>query len=227
MSSIPQASTQALTWHYLAGPARLCVSAADFAPGDLPPCAAEAAVVLDLAGALLDALAAAGLLTDAPWQWVAATGGMPAGGAQASWRGAEAEARLSLPWPAVRALSSAPELPGLQWHATPAECLLAQWRLGDEDVAALEPGGLVLLEDAAAPYLRARGEAVSVAELPWQLVGRWEQPLALEVVMGWRGPVPAVPVQCQLVEAARPDVVRARGRLVPWGTGQAFRIDSV
>ncbi|MGQ3055262.1 MAG: hypothetical protein ACT6S0_26020 [Roseateles sp.] len=226
MTSIPQASTQALTWHYLAGPVRLCISAGDFTPGGLPPCAAEAAVVLDLAGELLDSLAAAGLLGDAPWQWVAVTGGMLAGGAQASWRGAGAEARLSLPWAALRALAAAPEVPGLQWQATPAECLLAQWHLGDEELAALEPGALVLLEEPALTRWRARGEPVA-AEKPWQLVARWEQPLALDIVMGWRQPGPAVPVQCQLIDAARPDTVRARGRLVPWGDGQALRIDAL
>jgi len=227
MSSIPRASPQAQTWHYLAGWARLCISAGDVAPGDLPPCAAEAAVVLDLAGELLDALAAAGVLTDAPWQWVAATGSLLGSGAQASWRGAEVQVRLSLPWAALRALPAAPDVPGLQWHDTLAESLLAQWRLSDQDVAALEPGGLVLLEDTALPHLRARGEAAGVAEQPWQLVARWEQPLPLDVVMGWAGPGPALPVQCQLVEASRPDGVRAHGRLVPWGTGKAFRIDSL
>ncbi|KQW49642.1 MULTISPECIES: hypothetical protein [unclassified Roseateles] len=226
MSSIPQASTQALTWHYLAGPARLCISAGEFTPGDLPPCAAEAAVVLDLAGELLDGLAAAGLLGDVPWQWVAATGGMITGGAQASWRGAEAEARLSLPWAALRALAAPPEVPGLQWQATPAECLMAQWRLGDEELAALEPGGLLLLEEPVRPEPRARGESAA-GDKPWQLVARWEQPLTLDVVMGWCGPVPVPPPHCQLIDAARPDAVRARGRLVPWGTGQAFRIDAI
>ena len=116
-------------------------------------------------------------------------------------------------------------MPGLSWHATPAECLLAQWRLDDEEVAALEPGGLLLLDTPAPARLRARGEVPDGA--PWQLVARWEQPLPLECVLGWRGDMPALPVQCQLIEAARPDHVRARGRLLPWGSGQAFRIDSI
>lgn len=225
MSFNPQALAQDLSWHFLCGHARLSIVADDFAPAELTPCAAEAAVVLDLAGELLDGLAAAGLLTASDWQWVAGAGGMAAGAAQALWRGAEAEARLSLPWTALRSLDRAPELAGLQWQPTPAECLLAQWRLSDEEVAALEPGGLLLLERDATAELRARGEAV--AGEPWQLVARWEQPLPVEVVMGWRGGHPALPVACLLVDVARPEVVRARGRLIPWGSGQAFRIDAI
>lgn len=225
MSFIPQALAQDLSWHFLCGHARLSIVADDFAPAELTPCAAEAAVVLDLAGELLDALAAAGLVTGGDWQWVAGAGGIAPGAAEALWRGAEAEARLSLPWSALRALERAPELAGLHWQPTPAEALLAQWRLDDEEVAALEPGGLVLLEGPPDVALRARGEPVTGE--PWQLVARWEQPLALEVVMGWCEARPALPVACQLVETARPDVVRARGRLIPWGIGQAFRIDAI
>lgn len=224
MSSFPQPHAQALTWHFLSGPARLSISAFEFAPGELPPCAAEAAVVLDLAGELLDALAAAGLLPDAPWEWVAQSAA--AGGAQASWRGAEAEVRLSLPWPSLRALNEAPDVAGLQWQPTLAECVLAQWRLGDDELAALEPGGLLLLDGVADGRLRARGETAA-GEAPWQLVARWEQPLPLEVVMGWASAAPTAPVPCQLIDTARPDIVRARGRLVPWGSGRALRIETV
>lgn len=224
MSSLPQASSQTLGWHFLTGAASLSIST-DFVPRELPPCAAEAAVVLDLAGELLDALAAAGLAPDARWQWVAQGGGLSAAQAQAHWRGTEAQARLTLPWSALRALVEAPDVPGLQWQATPAECLLAQWRLDDDEVAALEPGGLLLLEAAALPRLRARGEAAQGA--PWQLVSRWEQPLPVEVVLGWQETAPLVPVACQLIETAQPDVVRARGRLLPWGSGHAFRVDSL
>lgn len=179
--------------------------------------------MLDLAGELLDALSAAGLAADAGWRWVAEPGG--AAGAQAHWRGVDMQARLSLPWTTLRALREAPEVAGLQWQPTPAECLLAQWRLADEEVAALEPGGLLLLDAQAPPVLRARGESM-VGE-PWQLVARWEPPLPVETVMGWQGARPALPAQCLLVQAARPDAVRARGRLLPWGTGQAFRMDVV
>lgn len=225
MSSFPHPRVQTLTWHFQSGAAGLWVSASGFVPGDAPPCAAEAAVVLDLAGELLDALAAAGLAPGEPWQWEASASDAPAAAAQASWRGAEVQARLALPWRALRALAEAPDVAGLQWQPTPAECVLAQWRLGEDELAALEPGGLLLLEAPAADRLRARGEAWA-DEPPWQLVARWDQPLPLEVVMGWRGPAPAQPVHCQLVEASRPDLALARGRLVPWGSGQAFRIDA-
>jgi hypothetical protein len=225
MSFIPQPLTRSLSWRYLCGQARLSLSADDFEVGELAPCAAEAAVVLDLAGELLDDLAATGLVAAADWQWVAETGANTATGAQAHWRGAHAEAWLSLPWPALRAFAQPPEVPGLQWQPAPAECLLGQWRLDDADLAALEPGGLLLLDEAHPPRLRARGEPM--AGEPWQLVARWEQPLPLEVVMGWSEARPPLPVQCLLIEAARPDTVRARGRLLPWGTGQAFRVESV
>lgn len=223
MRFIPQALAEGLSWHYLCGPVRLSISADDMEPGELAPCAAEAAVVLDLAGELLDALAAAGLAPDAGWQWVTESG--PASGAEAHWRGVDAQVRLTLPWPMLRALGEAPEVPGLQWLPAPAEGLLSQWRLSDEELAALEPGGLLLLDGKTTPRLRARGEQM-VGE-PWQLVTRWEQPLPVETLMGWSGAPPALPAQCLLIEAARPDVIRARGRLQPWGSGQAFRIEAV
>lgn len=225
MSFIPQPLTQALSWHYLCGQARLSLSAGDFEPGELVPCAAEAAVVLDLAGELLDALAAAGLVGAADWQWVAQAGGVSATGAQAGWRGAAVQARLSLPWQALRALQTAPEVPGLQWQATAAECLLAQWRLDEQEVAALEPGGLLLLEEPPSRQVRARTEAGG--DSPWQLVARWEQALPVEAVMGWSPALPPLPASCQLIDIHRPELARARGRLIPWGTGQALRIDSV
>ncbi|MFG6460753.1 hypothetical protein ACG04Q_04150 [Roseateles sp. DXS20W] len=227
MSSIPQAFARATHWQFTSGPAHLAIRADDVAPGELPPCAAEAAVVLDLAGELLDALAAAGLVVDAPWQWLDVDRVESPGVAQARWHGLAAEARLALPWPALRALPTAPDVPGLLWEPVPAECVLAQWSLGDDDLAALEPGGLLLLEAPAAQRLRARAEVAGADELPWQLVARWEQPLALETVLGWGAPAPFAPVACQLIHTAQPDVVRARGRLLPWGTGHAMRIDSV
>ncbi|MGM9482136.1 hypothetical protein ACS5PN_13190 [Roseateles sp. NT4] len=226
MSFIPQPLTQALSWHYLCGPARLSLSTDDFELGELTPCAAEAAVVLDLAGELLDGLAAAGLVAAADWQWVAQSGGIGTGLAQAHWRGAEVQACLSLPWPALRALGRAAEVPGLQWQATAAESVLAQWRLADEELAALEPGGVLLLEAPVTHHLRARSEAAA-GDRPWQLVARWESALPVEVVMGWSDTVPTLPVQCQLIDVTRPDQVRARGRLIPWGMGQAFRIDAI
>lgn len=225
MSFIPQPLTEALSWHYLCGQARLSLSADDFELGELTPCAAEAAVVLDLAGELLDGLAAAGLVTAADWQWVAQAGGVSAAAAQANWRGAEVQARLSLPWAALRGLGAVPDVPGLQWQPAAAECVLAQWQLDDEEVAALEPGGLLLLDGAAAPALRVRGEPI--IGMPWQLVARWEQPLPVDVLMGWSAARPPLPAACQLIEAARPDAVRARGRLMPWGSGQAFRVEAM
>lgn len=227
MSSLPQAFARAARWRFGAGLFQLAVRADGFETAEQLPCAAEAAVVLDLAGELLDALAAAGLAVEAPWRWLEVDGDEPSGLAQARWHGLAAEARLALPWAALRALPTAPDVPGLLWEPVPAECVLAHWSLGDDDLAALEPGGLLLLEAPAAQRLRARAELAGADELPWQLVARWEQPLALETVLGWGAPVPIAPVACQLIHTAQPDVVRARGRLLPWGTGQALRIDAV
>jgi hypothetical protein len=109
----------------------------------------------------------------------------------------------------------------------PAECVLAQWRFSEAELAALEPSGLVLLEAPLLAQLRARGEPPAADAAPWQLVARWDQPLALETVMGWSGAMPALPAQCLLVDTARPDSVRARGRLLPWGSGQALYVESV
>lgn len=228
MSSMPQAFPQASTWHFQAGAARLSVRAAGFGTGELPPCAAEAAVVLDLAGELLDALADAGLAPAAAWLWAGTAETPDAAGAQASWCGAEAQARLTLPWALLRAQPQEPAVPGLQWLPTPAECVLAGWQLEAAELAALEPGGLLLLDGPPARRLRARGEAAGAAsgEPRWQLVARWEPPLAVEAVMGWGTAAPALPPLCQLVDTHRPDTVLARGRLLPWGSGQALRIDA-
>lgn len=227
MSSLPQAFAHAAGWRFGAGPFRLAVRADGFEAAEQQPCAAEAAVVLDLAGELLDALAAVGLDVDAPWQWLETQSDEPAGLAQARWQGLAAEARLALPWAALHALPKAPDVPGLLWEPVAAECVLARWSLTDDDVAALEPGGLLLLEAPAAPRLRARAEPAGAGEPPWQLVARWDQPLALEVVLGWHATPPAAPVACQLIHTAQPESVRARGRLLPWGSGQALLIEAV
>lgn len=226
MSSLPQAQGDASPWQFHAGAAALSVQAEGLGSGPLPPCAAEAAIALDLAGELIDALAAAGL-AQVDWQWRGSAAAPPAGGAQARWQGREAQARLSLPWAALRALPSAPDVPGLQWLPVAADCVLAQWRFSEAELAALEPGGLVLLDEPPAPRPRARAEPPPADAAPWQLVARWEQPVALESVMGWGGALPALPAACLLVDTARPDVVRARGRLLPWGSGQALRVESV
>lgn len=223
MSSLLQPLQEPLAWHFRAGPASLCVTAPGVSTGGAAPCAAEAAVVLDLAGELLDALAATGLAPAPDWQW-AVQPTLPAGGARALWQGARAQAQLTLPWATLRALAQAPALPGVQWQPVPAECLLAQWRFTDDERAALEPGGLLLL-DAPCQRARARSEPAHAGDLPWQLVARWEAPVAVEALMGWAGELPPLPAACLLVETAWPDAVLARGRLLPWGSGQALHIE--
>lgn len=228
---MPQAFPQASTWHFQAGAVRLSLRAAGFGTAELPPCAAEAAVVLDLAGELLDALAEAGLASAADWLWADPADtpqAADASGAQASWCGAAVQARLTLPWAVLRALAQPPAVPGLQWLPTPAECVLAQWQLDAAELAALEPGGLLLLDAPPVQRLRARAEVAGVAagEPRWQLVARWDAPLAAEAVLGWGATAPALPPLCQLIDTGRPDTVLARGRLLPWGSGHALRIDA-
>jgi hypothetical protein len=110
-------------------------------------CAAEAALQLDRAEPLLAALdawfAAAGLPVPA-WAWQDGEAPSHEGGAEATWR--DGAALLCLPW---ALLSRLPE-PGdpldamLQWQPARAHCVLAALQLTREDLAALEPGGLVL-----------------------------------------------------------------------------------
>lgn len=224
MSSLPHSLHEAQAWHFRAGPASLRVMTPDGRVSGAAGCAAEAAVVLDLAGDLLDALAATGLAPAADWHW-AVQPGLPAGGARALWQGPGAQAVLTLPWALLRARRDAPVVPGLQWQPAPAECLLAQWRFTDEERAALEPGGALLL-DAPCQRPRARSEPPQPADQPWQLVARWEAPVAVEALMGWGGELPPLPAACLLVETAWPDAVLARGRLMPWGSGQALHIEA-
>lgn len=225
MSSLPHAPPEPAGWQFRTGNCTLRVSAPGLGTqGRVPPCAAEAAVALDLAGELLDALQAQGLAPAAAWQWVAQPG-MPAGGARAIWEGPDAQALLTLPWAALRALPAAPVLPGLQWQAASAECLLAQWRFSDAERAALEPGGLVML-DAPCRRPRARSEPGQPGDLPWQLVARWTAPVGVEALMGWESGLPPLPAEVLLVETTWPDAVLARGRLLPWGSGEALLIEA-
>lgn len=227
MSSLPHTQPDPAGWHFRAGSSLLRVSAAREALGHeglSPPCAAEAAVALDLIGELLDALQAQGLGAAGAWQWQTQPG-LPASGARARWQGRGAQAWLTLPWTALRHLAQPPVLPGLQWLPLPAECLLAQWRFSDEERAALEPGGLVLL-DTPCRRPRACSEPGLPGDLPWQLVARWPAPVPLEALMGWAGGLPPLPAEVLLVETAWPDAVLARGRLLPWGSGEALLIEA-
>lgn len=229
MSSLLQARPEAACWHFRAGAASLRVAAPDLPAASTPPCAAEAALALDLAGPLLDALQAADLADADAWHWSGPPGqpGLAASGARGLWSSApgQVQAIVTLPWPVLRALPQAPDVPGLQWQAAPAECLLAQWRFREDELAALEPGGLLLL-DAPCTRARARSEPALPGDLPWQLVARWPAPVAVEALMGWTGPLPGLPVEALLVETSWPDAVLARGRLLPWGSGQALRIEA-
>ncbi|RTL36305.1 MAG: hypothetical protein EKK53_23090 [Burkholderiales bacterium] len=223
MSSLPHTLQATAPWQFRAGAASLRMTATEAIPMPAAPCAAEAAVALDLAGDLLDALARAGLAAENAWQWTAQPALAPSG-ARGLWQAAGVRALLTLPWPALRSLAQAPHLPGLQWQAVPAECLLAQWRFDDDERAALEPGGALLI-DTPCRRARARAEPGEPGDLPWQLVARWDNPVSVEALMGWAPGLPPLPATCLLVETAWPDAVLAHGRLMPWGSGQALRIE--
>lgn len=225
MKTQPVPTAEVQTWHYQAGPLHLSVDAC----GDtreLPPCAAEAAVVLDGVGELLDALRLAGLTPHDDWQWLADGTSSPARGAQAQWCSGDLTATLALPWSALRALPEPPHVPGLSWQDAAAEWLWAQWRLNADEVAMLEVSGLLLLEPSTTPRLRAQGEDPPMGDLPHQLVARWERPLPLSTLLGWDAPPPPTPAECLLFDATRPEAVLARGRLIPWGSGQAFLVEA-
>ncbi|MDT7837962.1 hypothetical protein [Aquabacterium sp. OR-4] len=245
-------------WQFSAGGAQLWLATRDGAAPGVPACAAAAAVALEQAAELLDALAACGLVPEDAWHWPPAPGtsapGMPTpawppGMAHGLWQGAQAQARLALPWPLLRGLGVAPALAGLQWQPALAglqwqpalaESLLAEWWLLADELQALEPGGLLLLPGPAGTRLRAIGEAATATAAPagptppgtrhCQLVCRWPTPLPLAPLLGWQawdGPAsPPPPATCLLIDAASPATVLARGRLLPWGSGQALRIDA-
>ena len=115
--------------------------------------AADAAVLLDGCAPLLDALDA--WIDFAPaWRWCS-QGPSPDPAtphARAQWQPSDsgeghAGCRIDVPWALLRGLP----VPGdalaaqLRWAATPAVLVLAQMRLTDDETAALEPGGAVLL----------------------------------------------------------------------------------
>lgn len=112
--------------------------------------AADAALLLDGCSPLLDAVDA--WLDFAPaWRWCAqGPSAEPAAPhARAQWQPADGHpsCRIDLPWPLLRGLPppSEPFAAQLRWATTPAVLVLAQMRLADDEVAALEPGGAVLL----------------------------------------------------------------------------------
>ena len=148
--------------------------------------AADAAVLLDSSAALLDALDA--WIGFAPaWRWCAQgpTTDPVAPHARAQWQPSGAEdsqpgCRIDLPWTLLRGLPAPgdPLAARLHWAVTPAVLVLTQMRLSDDETAALEPGGALLMPasmDAAwQGRLRACDEAATPATgLPVALPRPW------------------------------------------------------
>jgi hypothetical protein len=147
--------------------------------------AADAAVLLEACAPLLDALEA--WIDFAPaWRWCPqgpSAGAAPQ--ARAQWQppgepSGTSGCRIDLPWALLRSLSPPAEALAAQlhWSVTPAVLVLTHMALSDEDIAALEPGGAVLLPASMEPEwqgrLRACDELASpVAGLPVALPRPW------------------------------------------------------
>lgn len=223
----PHARPQASHWHFCSEGGEVELLLSDTEPGAGASCAAEAVLRLAAAAPLLQALEAAGLADGKTWHWLPEAPARPLGQAEASGllaTGVQAplQARLHLPWARLRALPEALTLPGLAWHAARGEQLLGRWALSAQERAALEPGALLLLDPGFRRELRACVEAPTQAEA-CQLVARWAQPLALEQLLGWQAAEAGPADECLLLDEARQCI--ARGRLLPFGLGEALRIE--
>lgn len=138
-----------------------------------PRHAADAAIALQRADALLAAFDAwSGL--DADWRWAgtAEPSPDPATHGWADWfpdataldPDAAPTARLELPWALLRRLDAPPAAlqAQLRWPALPAAVVISRSPLPADELAALEPGGAVLLpESLERPW---RGELRAAAE---------------------------------------------------------------
>lgn len=143
------------------GHVRVCVDLT----GESAPHAVAAALVLARAEPLLAALDD-WIGVDLAWRWVDAPPPAPPGAlATMRWHGGDVDCGFAAPWALLRALP-APE-PALadrfDWALVPAQISLAQLGLALDELAALEPGGALLLPASLQPpwhgWLRAAGEA--------------------------------------------------------------------
>lgn len=140
-----------------------------------------------------------------------------------------------------------------RWPAVPAVCVRAALDLASDEAAALEPGGVLLLpasfepdaplvwraadERAGAGIVVSAGVTQDVlageATAPWEVRQSWPavSPAALA---GWPGATwPALPSGGPALAlwwqppGGRPARQGARGRLLPWGDGQAMWLNDV
>jgi hypothetical protein len=203
-----------------------------------PRHAADAAVALMRADALLDALDAwTGL--DADWRWIGEAA-EPASTAAArahafepgAGDGEPPRATLELPWALLRSLPAPPASlqERLRWTAVPAVLTVSWLALTVDERRALEPGGAVLLPESlgevwggtlrAAAELAASGGGVPLTihlPQPPRLPGRGERPAPLPA------PLPATTTAdgealCEVRLASARDL--GADRLAGWAAGE-------
>ncbi|HEU5295011.1 MAG TPA: hypothetical protein VFU71_09485 [Burkholderiaceae bacterium] len=152
-----QSAPEGMAWFEAAsafGAVRLCVQADGAARH-----AAAAAVALHQAGPLLDALDDWTTL-DLDWRWTAAPEAVDAGShVVVQWPAAGTApvvALLALPWALVRHMPppTGTLAADVRWEAAPATVVVARLALGADELAALEPGGAVVLPDSMRPDWR-------------------------------------------------------------------------
>ena len=167
--------------------------------------AADAAVLLETCAPLLDALDA-WLDFSLVWRWSqpGATADTLAPQARAQWSRearqpddghGQPSCRIDLPWALLRGLAAPAEplAAQLRWTLTPGVLVLTQMRLDDDELAALEPGGAVLLPASMAAgwqgRLRSSNEpAAPLAGLPVALPTPWTpEPITVEWATPYEG----------------------------------------
>lgn len=164
------------------------------------------------------------------WQWPQ----RPAqtGGACVALRSIGAE--VSLPWQLLRRAGPAPENlhSRMEWPLVEASLLLDRFDLDDDDVTALEPGGVVLLSlDPEHTSVRAT-DGLDAPAHPASPEGTWSvtcplaRPCPLPEALGWKAfdRRPALARPAQLWHGSR---LHATGELIPWGSSQAFRLHTL
>lgn len=137
--------------------------------GGIVPHAAAAAVVLQQAGPLLDALDDWTVL-ELDWRWTPVPQAADAGShVVVRWPADDAapvSAHAVLPWVLVRHMPPPTDTlsDAVRWEPAQATAVVARLALGTDELDSLEPGGAVVLPDSMRPdwrgALRARGEAL-------------------------------------------------------------------
>ena len=178
------------------GPLRLCAFT-----GTPVRHAADAALALFRCEALLDPLQTWSALP-LDWRWLAAPGQRLSAATHgcARWQrrsdgsagSAEAMCLVSAPWPLLRSMAPPPvELAAiLRWQLLPVVLSASHFRLEEDELALVEPGGAIVLPDSLqAPW---RGRLRGAAETPLAGLGAsvtLDSPTAARLVRGHAGGV--------------------------------------